>query len=392
MSEWAPVETELKKTLEALVAIDTTSSRSNLPAIEYLEARLQQAGFQCERQSYVDERGIPKANLVGSCVPGRATAELALVGHTDCVPFDPQWSEALVLAERDGKLFGRGACDTKAFIACALTAALRASRPDASLRLFFTADEEVGCLGSKRLVDGGVAGARYAVVGEPTSLSPVVAHKGYALAEVELLGVEGHSAYPETGVPAIFHAGRFLKRLEELALTELRVEQDPRFSPPYTSVNVGQISGGKAKNVIPGSCRFTVEWRPIPLQPLDRMESIFKQVREELSREDATVRTEIRVLRKDRGVDTPLTSRLVAFLQDQSGRAPSTVPFGTEAPDLTRLGAEAVVFGPGDIRVAHRTGEFVPVAELVACEQILERAIAHFCGAPSPPPASAARP
>jgi acetylornithine deacetylase len=145
-------------------------------------------------------------------------------------------------------------------------------------------------------------------------------------------------------------------------------------------VNVGLISGGKAKNIIPGSCRFTLEWRPIPGQPVERVPELLAALVRELKAEEPGYEAEVRVLRGDRGVATPEGSEVVRFLAEQTGLRPSTVAFGTEAPQLTALGAEAVVFGPGDIRNAHKTGEFVPVEELVRCEEILGRAIQRFCG------------
>jgi acetylornithine deacetylase len=374
------VRARLTETLRALVAIDSTSARSNRPMIDHLEPRLSALGFRCERHPYRDEAGVEKINLVAS--RGEGLPELALVGHSDCVPYDEGWTDALRLVEKDGKLYGRGACDTKGFIAATLVAVERVPPQElqAPQLVLFTADEEVGCYGAKQLLEQGVGRARYAIVGEPTSLRPIRANKGYCLAEVEVVGREGHSAYPDVGVNAIFHAARFLRRLEEAARGELRRDQDPLFDPPFTTINVGVIHGGKAKNIIPGSCRFVVEWRPIPKQPVDVGRDLIQRIAEELRREDPQADIRIRVVRADSGVETSPESEVVRLIEEQSGRAPESVPFGTEAPELTRLGAEAVVFGPGDIRVAHRTGEFVPVDELVRCEEILERALRHFCG------------
>lgn len=372
-------QTELMETLKALVGIDSTSSRSNRPIIDLLEAKLKALGFGCERQTYRDEADVEKVNLVA--VRGEGRPELALVGHSDCVPFDPAWTEALTLTQKEGKLYGRGACDTKGFIAAALVALSRVKPEELKkpVGVIFTADEELGCVGAKKMVDAGIGRARYAIVGEPTSLRPVRAHKGYCLAEIEVRGREGHSAYPDVGVNAIFHAGRFLKRLEEASLAVLRAERDDTFEPPFTTVNVGVIQGGKAKNIIPGSCRFIVEWRPIPSQPTSQVAELLQNIARDLQREDAQIDIDVKVFRADRGVDTSPESEVVRFLTQQSGHASETVPFGTEAPQLTELGAEAVVFGPGDIRVAHRTGEFVPEDELSRCSEILERAIRHFC-------------
>src|SRR5262249_41350549 len=135
------------------------------------------------------------------------------------------------------------------------------------LLLVFTADEEGGLIGAKQLVKAGLGKARYAIVGEPTSLQPIRGHKGYCMAEVEVRGKEGHSAYPESGASAIFRAARLISELEAHAAGPLRARLDPAFDPPYTSLNVGLIHGGRAKNIIPGECRFIVEWRPVPGQP-----------------------------------------------------------------------------------------------------------------------------
>ena len=366
---------ELEATLRALVAIDSTSTRPNLPVVEWIEPRLVEAGFTCERQRYRDEAGLEKVNLIAR--RGNPRGGLALVGHTDCVPYDAAWTEALTLTEREGKLYGRGACDTKAFITCALTAARHTTEP---LTLIFTADEEVGCVGAKRLLDARAVSPEWAIVGEPTSLRPIRANKGYCLAEVEVHGKEGHSAYPAAGASAIFRAARFLTRLDAEARA-LERDPDPAFEPPHTTINVGVIQGGKAKNIIPGSCRFVVEWRPVPHQAVEGVAQTLGRIGEALQEEEPGFSSAVNVLRADRGFDTPADAELVRFLCEASGKKTETVAFGTEAPQLTALGAQAVVFGPGDIQVAHRTGEFVPVDELIACEGILERAIRHFAAA-----------
>ncbi|MFN7135254.1 MAG: acetylornithine deacetylase, partial [Myxococcales bacterium] len=351
-----------RELLRELVAIDSTSSRSNAPIIDAIAAILKPAGFALRRHEYLDDAGVPKVNLIATSGEGRPA--LALVGHSDCVPFDPAWDEALKLTERDGKLFARGAADTKSFIACALHAATRTQLGTLKkpLALVFTADEEVGCVGAKHLVDEAILSPELAIVGEPTALTPIRAHKGYALAEIEVRGKEGHSAYPATGRPAILKAAQLLTRIEDLARS-LEKERDDDFDPPYTTLNVGLISGGKAKNIIPGLCRFTLEWRPIPGQPSERVLDVVKAAARSVS-EEHDVEIVVNELRGDRGVDTPKDARLVKFLEAESGKRAATVPFGTEAPQLTDMGAQAVVFGPGDIRVAHRTGEFVPMEDL----------------------------
>src|SRR5512145_1708005 len=221
---------DLVPLLRSLVAIDSTSTRSNLPVLDRLEDTARALGFETRRVTWVDEYGVDKGNLVCRRGPD-APGGLALVGHTDCVPFDPEWTEALAGAERDGLVFGRGAADTKGFLAAALVAASRARPSRAPLVLVFTADEEIGCLGAKRLLAEGRVHPRHAIVGEPTSLTPVRAHKGYCAVEVVIEGVEGHSAYPDVGASAIHALGRLWGDVEAIGV-ELRRDADPSFSPP----------------------------------------------------------------------------------------------------------------------------------------------------------------
>lgn len=369
----------LISTLAELVAIDSTSTRPNSPIIALLERRLTNLGFSCERVSYVDEAGQQKINLIATS--GSGLPELALVGHTDCVPFDSTWSDALHLTERDGQLFGRGACDTKSFIACALAAAERTQgKRRHPLALILTADEELGCVGAKKLLEFNKGRARRAIVGEPTSLRPIRANKGYCLAEVEVQGREGHSAYPDTGASAIFRAAQLLTRLEAYSKHALRQEIDEAFAPAFSTLNVGMVHGGKAKNVIAGSCTFTLEWRPLPGQATDVVLRQVERIRDELRAEEPTFAATIKPLRLDRGFSTPVAAEVVQCLARLSGLPPDTVSFGTEAPQLTALGASTVVFGPGDITVAHQTGEHVPKAELFRAASMLEHAVLQFCG------------
>ena len=373
----------VEETLADLVAIDSVSSRSNSQIISYLEKRCEARGFAVKHFPHIDENGVEKTSLIaitGSDFSNTSAIELALVGHTDTVPYDPTWTEALQLTPKDEKLFGRGACDTKAFIAASLAAieSVDLSQLKKPLALVFTADEEIGCLGAKRLAEARPFAAQYAIVGEPTSLQPMRAGKGYCLAEITVRGREAHSAYPGLGASAIFRAARLIERIERIA-EELKSDQRAGFDPPYTTVNVGIISGGSAKNVVAGECHFTLEWRPIPGQKSDHVLNLARQAVEELRQHDSDFVCEIDAARADESFETRADSFLVQFLEQASGNASGTVAFGTEAPSMIALGAGAVVFGPGDIRVAHRTGEFVPADQLNACVGILRQAIERFC-------------
>lgn len=379
----------VEQTLADLVAIDSVSARSNAEIISYLRRRCEALGLTIQTFPHVDENGVEKINLVAQTsvcdVPTKSqtevcATELALVGHTDTVPYDLNWTEALTLTEGDGKLFGLGACDTKAFIAAALTAleSIDIAKLRKPLALVFTADEEIGCLGAKLLADAKPFTARHAIVGEPTSLQPMRAGKGYCLAHVTVHGREAHSAYPQLGASAIFRAAKLIEKIEAIA-EEVKGDRHDGFDPPYTTINVGVINGGSAKNVIPGECRFTLEWRTIPGQPADYVLNLVRAAVSDLQKTDPELACEIDADRADDSFETAAGSDLVQFLEQESGKAPGSVAFGTEAPSMIVLGAEAVVFGPGDIRVAHRTGEFVPVDELTRCVGILRAAVAHFC-------------
>ncbi|HYY56491.1 MAG TPA: acetylornithine deacetylase [Pyrinomonadaceae bacterium] len=374
---------KVEETLAQLVAIDSVSSRSNARMISYAAARAEAAGLRVNLYPYKDARGVEKINMIAHTARSASSVievELALVGHTDTVPFDANWTEALALTARDGQLYGRGACDTKGFIAAAITAiegyeVKNLRRPVA---LVLTADEEVGCLGAKRLAEERAMTARYSIVGEPTSLQPIRAGKGYCLAEVVVRGREGHSAYPALGASAVFRAARLITRLENMA-EALKGDRHDEFDPPHTTLNVGVVRGGTAKNIIAGECSFTLEWRPVPGQTASHVLDLLRaSIEDERSREP-DFDCEIVVSRIDEGMETPAGSTLVRLLEEATGKAAGTISFGTEAPDMQRLGAETVVLGPGDIRVAHRTGEFVPLAELQQCVSILARAIEHFC-------------
>lgn len=375
-----------KELLTKLVAFDSTSHRTNTELVDYLAGHVRSLGFEIKLDAITDDSGVEKVNLIATAGPkarnkgAAGTSGLAFVGHTDCVPFDPEWSDALKLVEKEGRLYGRGAADTKGFIAAAVAAVedLDLAKLTRPLALVFTHDEEVGCLGAKRLVKDKALSPSYAIVGEPTSLKPIRAHKGYCLAEIILHGKEGHSAYPDVGVNAIFRAARLLGRIEGIAV-KLKEQPDAAFTPPYTTINVGKIEGGKAKNIIPGRCVLTLEWRPVPGQNVEAVYDMVADAAEALHKEDRTFECEMELVRKDEGVATPADSALVKFLEEATGFESGTVSFGTEAPEMAALGAEPVVCGPGDIKVAHRTGEFVPVLELGRAVEVYRQAIRRFC-------------
>jgi acetylornithine deacetylase len=367
--------TRIKERLAELVRIDSVSSRSNVEIIDYLERACKAMQLITRRFPYKDDLGVEKINLI-ALTRDTNEVELALVGHSDTVPYDPNWADATNLTERDGKLYGRGSCDTKGFIAAALTAVetINLSKLNKPLALIFTADEEIGLRGAKKLAEAKPLRARYSIVGEPTSLKPIRAGKGYSLAEVIVKGREAHSAYPALGASAVFRAARLINRLESIA-AQIQEDQHDAFDPPFTTLNIGLIHGGSAKNVLAGECRFTLEWRPIPTQSSGYLLNLFRTAIQEETNRDPGFECEVDANRADSGFETSPESPLIRLLEKLTGNESGTVAFGTEAAQMMALGSEAVVIGPGDIREAHRTGEFVPVDELERCAEILKHAI-----------------
>jgi acetylornithine deacetylase len=351
---------------------------TNRPVIEYVEALLSRTDWELERYPYFDHAGTEKINLVARTGPESELNQMSLVCHTDTVPFEPSWANAVNPRLSRGKLYGCGACDIKGFLACALIAVsrLHLARLKRSIALVCTADEEIGCVGAKRIAAERNIHARYAIVGEPTDLHPVIAGKGYALAAVTVKGRSAHSAFPSEGRSAIYDAARVLQRIEALSekITDKRHEE---FDPPFTTLNVGVIQGGTAKNIVPGECRMLLEWRPVPGQNPSLVADLVEEELRGLRKEgvDAT----IEVSRLDSGFETSQESEIARLLESLSRRKPRTVAFGTEAPYFNQLGAETVVFGAGEMRVAHRTGEHVRIKDLERCERILGQVIERLC-------------
>lgn len=359
--------------LRDLVAIPSVSSLSNVPVVNYALKFLE--GWRIDRYPYTDPAGTAKLNVVAATQ--RGPAELALVCHTDTVPFEPDWAEAVNPRIRGGKLYGRGSCDVKGFLACVLAAAGAAEKLSKPLAVVLTADEEIGCVGAKYLARKKAVRARYTIVGEPTGLEPVRAGKGYALAEIVVRGKEAHSAFPSRGRSAISDAARLILRLEKVA-RRLASRRNRDFDPPFTTLNAGLIRGGSAKNIVPGECRITVEWRPVPGQDGDWTAELIRAEIADLAKKHPGFHARMDVKRSDPAFLPSATRSLSGLLESLTGKRSTTVAFGTEAAHLG--GSETVVFGPGDMTVAHKSGEFVPIAELDQCVAYLDAAIRHFCG------------
>jgi acetylornithine deacetylase len=368
------------KLLADLIRIPSVSTFSNVPVIDYIVETLDPKIWNLCRLPYCDTAGMPKQNLLATMNPDwDQPIGLALVCHTDTVPYSEDWKEAVSPTIDDGKLFGRGACDVKGSLACILRAASETADKPRSLALVFTADEEMGCIGAKRLLAEKRIRPRFCIVSEPTQLRPVIGGKGHGLGEIVIYGTEAHSALPNRGRSAIYDAARFINRVKSLA-GRLEQIKNEVFDPPFTTLNIGTIHGGVAKNIIPGKCRMLLEWRPIPGEAPDRIECEINQILSELKRADPDFAGHFNVLRNDSGFATSSTKGLVKLIERLAGTSATTVSFGTEAPYFDQLGAETVVFGPGDMTAAHRSGEYVSLAELDRATDILVQVIRKLCG------------
>jgi len=372
---------EAVEILSHLVAIPSVSSMSNQPVIDYVLKRLDRDVWKIELHPYRDPAGTAKNNLVAvtKSRPG-LMPELALVCHTDTVPFDPAWKEAVNPRVRNGKVYGRGSCDVKGFLACVLAslARLDVRRLSKPLALVLTADEEVGCVGAKYLARKKAVHARYTIIGEPTGLRPVRAGKGYALAEIVVRGKEAHSAFPSEGRSSIYDAARVIAGLERIA-KKLAARKNRSFDPPFTTLNAGLIQGGSAKNIVPGECRITIEWRPIPGQDPTWAAKLIRKELASLARAHPGFDARLYVQRLDPPFDPAATGHLAKLLESLTHRRSTAVSFGTEAAHFGALTSEAIVFGPGNMTTAHKTGEFVPASELSEFTAHLSAVIDKLC-------------
>jgi acetylornithine deacetylase len=370
--------------LARLVAIDTTSSRSNLGLADLLADYLDRPGVRIERLPSADGN---KANLLVRVGPDAPQDGLTLSGHMDTVPAEePEWRSDPFRLTRDGdRWVARGAADMKGFLAVAANrmAALDPGRLRRPLALLFTYDEEVGTLGARRFAETAADGGalpRDVVIGEPTSLQVVRLHKGLLRLRLVFHGRAAHSGYPHLGRNAIEPAARAI-----VALSQLRAELDAERPPhgehfpevPFAALNVGTVSGGSAINVIPDRCVVQVGIRLLPEMAADTVaERVRSAVTQALSEEDFELEPLSLSPPMILGEDAALYRELCAAVGQRDTRS---VAFATDAGWLQTIGMRCVLFGPGSIEVAHRPNEFVPEAELARAGEVLERLIARRC-------------
>lgn len=364
--------------LSRLVAFDTTSRNSNTDLIGHVAEYL--AGYGIASHMVASEDGR-KASLFATVGPA-VLGGIVLSGHTDVVPVDDQaWStDPFALVARDGRLFGRGTCDMKGFIACVLALVPEFARLPLKvpLHLAFSYDEEVGCLAAPALIEALLAAVprpAFAVIGEPTEMRVVQAHRGIASFETRVTGRAGHSSKPQDGVNAIFAAAACIGALAALA------RKDGRAQAPgeRTTVNVGRIEGGTAVNIIAGNCRFLWECRSYDEASGERLHrGLDDWARRELLPPLRVVAPEAEVTTERKVSAPPLLivpdSPAVAVALALSGQTRAeSIAYASEAGLFQKAGVPAVVIGPGSVAQAHQPDEFVASEQLSQCLDFLRR-------------------
>ncbi len=372
--------------LERLVGFDTTSRDSNMPLIDWVAAYLESHGVASTKVTDADGG---KANLVAT-IGEQVDGGIVLSGHTDVVPVDGQdWQTApFTLTRKGGQLFGRGSSDMKGFIACALAAVpdLVAAKLTRPVHLAFSYDEEVGCFGVHGIVDLFEAeGFKPAIclVGEPTMMRVVNAHKGAATFITRLKGKEVHSSLTHKGVNTVIYGAELVGFIARLA-EERKQQVDPNFDPPYTTVHVGMMHGGTAVNIVPQDCEIVWEFRAVEG---DDGADIKQRVQEFI---DTDLLPRMRAVAPEADIVTEPIAEVVGLFPEKDGPAETlikllaqrndteTVSYGTEGGVFQVAGISTVVCGPGDIAVAHQPNEFVDVDQISQCMDLMDRLRTHI--------------
>lgn len=359
-----------------LVAFDTVSDKSNIAMAEWVRDYL--AGHGVESRMLPAENGI-HTNLFATIGP-QGIGGIGLSGHMDVVPVTGQpWdSDPFVMTERDGRLYGRGTCDMKGYLACvlAMVPQFKAHALQTPVHIVMSYDEEVGCTGVKPMIAtfGEVLPRpRIVIVGEPTSMTVVDAHKGGSRFLTEVTGKDAHSSKPQLGVGAIRIAGELIAQLGRIEERLKKTQFNPRFDPPYASITVSGIEGGIAHNIIPPKCTFRWGVRTLPgvdAQAIAAELEAYAQATllpamRAVSPDCNVVTTAVGILPPfESGAGSPATSLALKLAEQNETFA---VPYGTEASHFEAAGSSTVVIGPGSIDQAHQPNEFVEISELEKC-------------------------
>jgi acetylornithine deacetylase len=369
--------------LEKLIAFPTVSRDSNLDLIAFVEAELKAIGIASTLIHNVEGS---KANLWATIGPAGASG-VALSAHTDVVPVEGQnWSsDPFVMASRSGNLYGRGTADMKGFIASCLTLAHAAVKRElhTPIHFAFSYDEEIGCIGVRRMLDmlkTMPVRPRLCIVGEPTMLQVVTAHKGKLGYRVTAHGLEAHSSLAPIGANAIYMACDLIAEIRSIqADIAAHGMRDGDYEVAYTTLHVGKMAGGEVMNIVPNRATFDFEIRYLPEDDgqalLQRIKAVADEVAAKFRGVFAQARFEFMTLQSYPALNTPVDSEAVNFVRALTGgNSTGKITFGTEGGLFQQeLGIPAVVCGPGNIAVAHKPDEYVSEEQMGLCDVMLGR-------------------
>ena len=386
--------------LKCLIGLDTVSRHSNLALIQQIQAYCESLGLAPVLTFNEDNS---KANLFVTVGAGNDAQQpiinggIVLSGHTDVVPVDGQdWeSDPFEAVIRGDKLYGRGACDMKGFIACALNLLPKAvalskqgvlAKP---LHLALSFDEEVGCLGAplmlEELKERGIS-PDYCIVGEPSSMKMVIAHKGISVFRCSVHGKSAHSSLTPQGVNAISYAARLIGFIDDLA--EQLAKNGPTdgaFDVPFSTLSVGTIEGGTATNIVPNLCQFTFDYRNLPMMGthdiLPTIEQKISELNQQMQQVDSQSGIQLEQLESVPAMtdsDSAALQQLIVGLVGAAAR--HKVAYATEGGQFTNAGIPTVICGPGSIEQAHKANEFVALDQLTKCDMFLDKLLLSLQG------------
>ncbi len=375
--------------MRALIGTPSVSStnnrhdQSNLPVIHLLADWLENLGFKVTLQPLVGQTG--KANLIATIGPAYKGADgLILSGHTDTVPYDDShWSQdPFTLTEKENNFYGLGSTDMKSFFALAIETAARFNASDYKrpLTILATADEESAMSGAQALLKEQLQHAKYAVIGEPTSLTPIRMHKGVMMESLIVTGHAGHSSNPNLGASATEGMHQVINELLHWRDELQAKHNNPVFDVSSPTMNIGSIHGGDNPNRICSHCETQIDIRPLPGMDINAIRADLQKRLANVLPEDSKLKLAYKPIFC--GVppfETPADAKLTRMIESITGKAAESVAFGTEAPYLSSLGIDTIVIGPGNIDQAHQPNEYIPGNQITPYCNFLQRLIQNIC-------------
>ncbi|TDB51501.1 acetylornithine deacetylase [Photorhabdus khanii] len=362
----------------SISATDISIDQSNESLINLLASWLKEIGFEIEIQPVPKVRG--KYNLLATL--GSGSGGLLLCGHTDTVPFDEgRWTkDPFTLTERDNKLYGLGTADMKGFFAFIIDALrdIDVSRITRPLYILATADEETTMAGARYFAANTTIRPDFAIIGEPTALRPICAHKGHLSNAIRIVGQSGHSSAPDRGINAIDLMHESIGHLIELRNTLKERYNNPAFTIPYPTMNFGYIHGGDAVNRICAHCELHMDIRPLPGLTLQDLNGLLNEALEPVKQRWPGRLTIDELHAPIPGYTCPTDHKMVDVIEKLLGRKAETVNYCTEAPFIQEV-CPTLVLGPGSIEQAHQPDEFIDMSFIEPTKKVISQLIDHFC-------------